>query len=180
MLTRNVLIKKEESLKLDSEMIASTNIRFGGFSFEPKYSCDNNQISLSYYPKTDSLLFFNSFIPEITITEKTTNDGDYYLFSSRLVFSVRIISSILFVFLGFFQFVLFAYFFSGKVHFGIALFIPAIIFGLAFSADYLVRTIVTNRFIERFLREISEFSECGAIPHGNTGDGTVCSDKRPK
>ena len=146
----------DDLMKQHGEKIETIRVCLFGLCYEPVSSQSNDQLSVSFYPKSESILYYNSFMPVITITNSTTNDDVHFSVSSKFAGSIQngmtLFSALLIVF----QLFLIVYFFSGEVKFGTALFIPSIIFLFMWAMASLVKILATKKFIERFIKELKK------------------------
>ena len=116
----------------------------------PPEDTDTNEVL--FLPKSDSILYYNSFVPEIRIREERFDDGARYRVDCSLTHPVRLILRVFFLLLCGFQILELAFLFAGKTTVSFSLFIPVIIALFAFLMIQTANAVIKKRLPD-ILRE---------------------------
>ena len=123
-----------------------------GYRYEASRPKEMDTDAVLFLPKSDSLLYHNSFVPEIRICEEEAVDGTRCHVTCRLTRPVRIIFLVFFLFLCVFQIVGLAFLFAGKTTVSFSLFIPALMALFAFLTTKTANAVIRKRLPD-ILRE---------------------------
>lgn len=145
------------------EQLSTISIEILGCCYTSQRRENEDRGVISYYPRPSSLLFYNSFLPIITVEEMVGSpevvlsiDGKY----SRIVLSGL---SFFYVILGFLQCFLIITYLDGFLETPFVGFIPIIIFAFLFTLSTTTKSFVIKSFAVKYRTQIEKLISMESI-----------------
>ena len=141
---------------VDLKQLCKISIEVHGYSYIAQKHENEGSDVICYYPKSISLLFYNSFLPIITVEEAACSSGVALSISGKQSKTMRFVLSFFYVLLGLLQCFLIITYFDGLLETIFVGFIPIIIFAFLFFLSAIIRRIAIKSFAEEYRTQIEK------------------------
>ena len=141
---------------IDLGQLCKTSIEVQGYSYTSKRHENEDSDVICYYPKPISILFYNSFLPIITVEESICSSGVVLRIAGKQLKTLRFALSFFYVVIGLLQCFLIKTYFDGLLENIFVGFIPVIAFVFLFSLSAIIKRTAIKIFATEFRMQVEK------------------------
>ena len=142
---------------IDLGQLCKTSIEVQGYSYTSQRYENEDRDAICYYPQSISLLFYNSFLPIITVEEAEYSSGVVLSIDGKQSKTVRFALSFFYVVLGLLQCFLIKTYFDGLLENNFVGVIPVIIFAFLFSLSTIIKRKAIKDFAVEYRAQVKKY-----------------------
>lgn len=151
---KKLILSFSNDRSISLKLLKTISIDLQGCCYSSRRYEDDDSGVILYYPKSNSLLFYNSFLPIIAVKVEASSSGLVLIVVGKLIKSVRFILSFFYVILGLLQCFLIKTCLDGFLETPFAAFIPVIIFAFLFILSSIIKYFATKAFAVKYRAQI--------------------------